>query len=125
MSDRCWFDRCRYPGQLVDLDGAHPRVLCTTHVKGVGHALEMPRRYEVRWGIGGAEKIARDEATLRELEALDTSVADQPDWDVDPTDRARSADAGDVRWQITELRARIGETDPRAPPTVKLKLLSR
>jgi hypothetical protein len=125
MSDRCWFDQCRYSGELVDLDGAHPRVLCVTHAMGVRLALEAPGRYEVRWGMTGAEKIARDEATLRELEAIDTSMADRPDWDVEPGDRGRSMDADDVRWQITELRTRIGETDPRAPPVVGVKAVGR
>jgi hypothetical protein len=73
----------------------------------------------------GAEKIARDEATLRELEAIDTSMADRPEWDVEPVDRGRSMDADDVRWQITELRARISETDPRAPPIVGVKAVGR
>jgi hypothetical protein len=56
---------------------------------------------------------------------IDTSIADRPEWEVEAADRTRSADARDVRWQITELRARIAETDPLTPPTVKLKIIGR
>jgi hypothetical protein len=33
--------------------------MCVTHAMGVRQALDAPGRYEVRWGMAGAEKIAR------------------------------------------------------------------
>lgn len=63
----CMFERCRFSGREVNLDGSHPRVLCEEHERGIVEALARPHTYRVTWGLSSAEKVAKDQSVLDEL----------------------------------------------------------
>lgn len=82
-SDLCWFEKCREHGALVDIDGAHPRILCAKHETGIRLALERPGTYRVSWGRSKQEK---EQALLDEMDSLEAELAALPpdpviDWD--------------------------------------------
>lgn len=82
-SDLCWFENCREHGALVDIDGTHPRILCTKHETGLRLALERSGTYRVSWGRSREEKM---QALADEMDGLKADLAALPpdpvvDWD--------------------------------------------
>jgi hypothetical protein len=82
-SDLCWFEHCRERGALVDIDAAHPRILCTKHETGIRRALERPGTYRVSWGRSRTEKV---QALADEMDGMEAELAALPpdpvvDWD--------------------------------------------
>lgn len=67
--DRCWFENCREAGSTLDLDGKHPRNLCTKHAESLGKALELPGTVRVSWGRSKAEQLAELESQRSSLAA--------------------------------------------------------
>ncbi len=67
--DRCWFEKCRDPGTMVDIDGEHPRSLCGKHADGLRKALAMPGTVRVSWGRSKKEILADLTSRLRTLQA--------------------------------------------------------
>jgi hypothetical protein len=91
----CWYERCRARGAMVNVDGSHPRNLCSKHESGIRLALKSPGTFRVSWGRWKEEKIEAVEAVMAELDVQIESLPDIPpgwdeDWPVDETGRPQS-----------------------------------
>jgi len=77
------FERCRFRGASVALDGVHERVLCETHVNGLKDALAQPGMFEITWGLWPHEKRKLDEARLAKLLLAYPERPAHPGWSED------------------------------------------
>jgi hypothetical protein len=125
------FERCRFRGMPVALDGEHERVLCETHADGLRKALEQPGTFEIRWGLWPHEKRLLDEARLTQLLFSYPERPKEPaprDW-WDETEEDEEAEAAFFRsdefhaWEeIDELRQRIAGDAYGGVPIVRVRV---
>lgn len=133
--DPCMFEKCRFGGTLVNLDGRHQRVLCADHATGLRDILTNRRAaYRVSWGLSSSEKLAKDEARLAALVSAYGEPREQPDepaeftttewWDdeddayAEPTNEERAwREIEELRWRIQDIR-----DDPERTPVVRVRV---
>lgn len=127
--DRCWFEKCRDPGTMVDLDGAHPRSLCAKHVDDLRKALDLPGTVRISWGRSKEEILVELNSRLPKLlaehaaaeEALDAHRArpfDLDEFGLEPDDHEHERERLErAAWyasvELSLLEEKMGEVGRR------------